>query len=271
MNSNLQGRTILVTRSPSQAGGFTDLLTAQGASVVEVPTIEIRPRPEKEIDAILERLSEYDWVIFTSANGAEVLLGRARGLGISVLNEAETGPSVCAIGPATADRIRDYGGRVDLVPSRYQAEGILESFLERTSPPLSGVKILIPRASRARSILPRRLRELEADVDVLAVYDTIVPPGSRERLSQVLHNQEPDLLTFTSSSTVRHFVSLAEDPQRLKGYRCAVIGPITAETAEEIRTPGRGPGKKVHDPGSSGSDRRLFQRDRIGQANLKLE
>ncbi len=233
MSSNLQGRTILITRSPSQAGDFTHLLTAQGASVLEVPAIEIRPRPEKEIYAILERLSEYDWVIFTSANGVEVLLGQAHRLGISVLDEAETRPSVCAIGPATADKVRDYGGRVDLVPSRYQAEGILESFLERTPPPLSGLKILIPRASRARSILPRRLRELEAEVDVLPVYDTIVPPGSREKLSQVLHNQEPDLVTFTSSSTVRHFVSLAEDHQKLKGYRCAVIGPITAETAEE--------------------------------------
>lgn len=154
-------------------------------------------------------------------------------MGISVLDEAEPGPAVCAIGPATADRVRDYGGRVDLVPSRYQAEGILESFLERNPVPLSGLRILIPRASRARSILPRRLRELEAEVDVLPVYDTIVPPGSREKLSQVLRNQEPDLVTFTSSSTVRHFVSLAEDPQRLKRYRYAAIGPITAGTAEE--------------------------------------
>ncbi len=233
MSSSLRGRTILVTRSPSQAGDFTDLLTAHGASVLEVPTIEIRPRPEKEIDTILERLSEYDWVIFTSANGVEVLLGRARHLGISVLAEAETGPSVCAIGPATADRVRDYGGRVDFVPSRYQAEGILESFLERNPVPLSGLRILIPRASRARSILPRRLRELEAEVDVLPVYDTIVPPGSREKLSQVLRDQEPDLVTFTSSSTVRHFVSLAEDSQSLKRYRYAAIGPITAGTAEE--------------------------------------
>ena len=233
MSNNLQGRTILVTRSPSQAGDFTRLLTAQGARVLEVPTIEIRPRPEKEIDAILDSLTEYDWVIFTSVTGAEVLLGRARRLGISVLDEAETGPEVCAIGPATADRVREYGGRVDLVPSRYQAEGVLESFLERNSQPLSGLKILIPRASRARSILPRRLRELEAKVDVLPVYDTIVPPGSREKLSLVLRKQDPDLVTFTSSSTVRHFVSLAEDPQELKGHRCAVMGPITAETAEE--------------------------------------
>ncbi len=233
MSNSLQGRTILVTRSPSQAGDFTHLLTAQGASVVEVPTIEIRPRPEEEIDAILERVSDYDWVIFTSANGAEVLLGRARRLGISVLDKAETGPSVCAIGPATANRVKDYGRRVDLAPSRYQAEGILESFLERNPQPLSGLKILIPRASRARSILPRRLRELEAEVDVIPVYDTIVPPGSRKKLFESLRNQEPDLVTFTSSSTVRHFVSLTKNPQELKGYRCAVIGPITADTAEE--------------------------------------
>ncbi len=233
MSNSLQGRTILVTRSPSQAGDFTRLLTAQGARVLEVPTIEIQPRPEQEIDAILDRLSEYDWVIFTSVNGAEVLLGRARRLRISVLNEAETGPSVCAIGPATADKVREYGGRIDLVPSRYQAEGILESFLERNPQPLSDLRILIPRASRARSILPRRLRELEAQVDVIPVYDTIVPPGSREKLSRVLRNQKPDLVTFTSSSTVRHFVSLAEDSQELKGHRCAVIGPITAETAKE--------------------------------------
>ena len=233
MSRNLQGRTILVTRSPSQAGDFTRLLMAQGARVLEVPTIEIQPRPEKEIDAILDSLTEYNWVIFTSVNGVEVVLGRARRLGISVLDEAETGPAVCAIGPATADRVREYGGRVDLVPSRYQAEGILESFLERNPPPLSGLKILIPRASRARSILPRRLRELEAQVDVIPVYDTIVPPGSREKLFQVLKKQVPDLVTFTSSSTVRHFVSLAENPQELKRYCCAVIGPITAETAEE--------------------------------------
>lgn len=233
MHSNLQGRTILVTRSPSQAGDFTRLLTAQGATVLEVPTIEIRPRPEQEIDAILDSLRDYDWVFFTSVNGVEVVLGRARQLEISVLDGAETGPEVCAIGPATADRVRNYGGRVDLVPSRYQAEGILESFLDRNPQSPLGLKILIPRASRARSILPRRLRELGARVDVVPVYDTIVPTGSRETLSQVLRKQDLDLLTFTSSSTVRHFVSLAKSPKELKGHRCAVIGPITAETAEE--------------------------------------
>lgn len=222
-----------MTRSAPQAGDFTRLLRAQGANVLEIPTIEIQPRSAAELDSILQTVPDYDWVFFTSVNAVEVLLGRGRRLKLPVLLDTQRKPEICAIGPATAEKLRAFGSRVDLVPSRYQAEGILESFLEQNRQSLSELKILIPRASRARSILPDRLRKVRARVDVPAVYDTVVPVGSRERLAQSLRSQTPDLITFTSSSTVRHFVDLVEDPERLKQYYYAAIGPITADTAEE--------------------------------------
>ncbi len=222
-----------MTRSRSQVGEFSRLLRHAGADVVEIPAIEIVPRPHRELDPCISRTHRFDWLFFTSVNGAEIFLSRARELDSPLPGKDGTSPRICAIGPATARRVEQFGWEVHLVPERYQAEGVLEAFLERHSNRIEGLSILIPRASQARSLLPRELSRHGAHVEVVPVYDTVVPEESRLALKQALAAGAPDLITFTSSSTVRHLLNLARDPDRVRSVPCAAIGPITAATARE--------------------------------------
>ena len=233
MKQPLEGRRILVTRSRSQVGEFSRLLRQAGAEVLEIPTIEIIPRPNQELDPCIARAHRFDWLFFTSVNGAEIFLSRARQLDSSLSRKDGPSPRFCAIGPATARRVERFGWEVHLVPARYQAEGVLEAFLERHSNRIAGLNILIPRASQARSLLPRELTRHGAQVEVVPVYDTVVPEESQVALEEALDAGAPDLITFTSSSTVRHLVNLASDLDRVRAVPCAAIGPITAATARE--------------------------------------
>lgn len=226
MTKTLEGRTILITRSRTQSGDLRALLEERGATVLEVPTIEIRVRSGAEIDEAIAHLCDYDWLIFTSANGAQIFFERAGQLGVKRF------PRICAIGPATRRQVEAYGCQVDLLPELYQAEGVLKSFLEFHQGAVEHLKVLLPRAGQARDVLPQELRRRGARVDVLAVYDTVVPRDGRQCLQEALRCGSPDLITFTSSSTVRHLLRLAEE-EGLKDLRCAVIGPITAATARE--------------------------------------
>lgn len=229
----LKNRTILVTRAQGQTPEFRCLLEEAGARVLEVPTIEIRPKRTPELDSAIQKLIKYDWLIFTSANGVDVFVERARELGKWPEGGfSPAGPRICAIGPATARRVEDSGRDVDLVPSLYQAEGLLREFIRANKSDLTGMWILLPRASKAREILPEQLREKGARVDVIPVYDTAAPEQSRSLLEQLLETESPDLITFTSSSTVHNFVNLAEG-RNLRQFRCAVIGPITEATARK--------------------------------------
>ncbi len=234
MNLPLHTRTILITRAQGQAPEFQHLLEKAGAQVLHLPTIEIRPRPDAELDHAVEALKRCDWLMFTSANAVEIFMDRAEALGKLPAPKGDSPlPKICTIGPATADKVKSYGYAVDLVPELYQAEGILKDFLDVNGGRVEGLRILLPRASRARELLPRTLREQGAEVNLIEVYDTVVPEESRTRLTRLLKSQPPDLITFTSSSTVSHFAILAKETEDLRQFRCAVIGPITAATARE--------------------------------------
>lgn len=231
MRKALEDRTILITRSRRQAPQFRRLLEQAGASVLEIPTIKICPRPGPNLDSAIAELSRYDWVIFTSTNGAEIFLKRVGHLD-SARGGREAGkfPKICTIGPATQRKVEKYGYPVDLVPQVYQAEGVLKDLIRFQQGHIAGLKILLPRASRARQLLPDELRRQGAKVSVLPVYDTVVPEESRRALAAVLEKGSPDLITFTSSSTVHHLLELA-DLAELKRFRYAAIGPITAAAA----------------------------------------
>ena len=234
MSQSLHHRTILITRAQGQAPEFQHLLEEAGARVLHLPTIEIRPRPDEELDHAVEALKSCDWLMFTSANAVEILLDRAQALGKLPAPKGDSPlPKICTIGPATADKVKSYGYAVDLVPELYQAEGILKDFLDFNGGRVEGLRILLPRASRARELLPQTLRKQGAEVNLIEVYDTVVPKGSRSKLTQLFKSQPPDLITFTSSSTVSNFASLAEKVEDVQQFRCAVIGPITAATARE--------------------------------------
>lgn len=226
--SVLSGKRIVITRPRKQAGELTRRLTELGAEVIEFPTISIEPPSDYEpMDRAIAQLHQYDWLIFTSVNGVQSFFDRLRHLGKDSQDIEHL--KVVAIGPETAGRLRDQGVHVYLVPAKYQAEGILEGL---NAPEISGRRILMPRAARAREILPQTLREWGASVDVVQAYQTVLPhrPSGLHELFQ----KQLDVITFTSSSTVENFLCLleGEDPnQILQAVIVACIGPITARTA----------------------------------------
>lgn len=227
----LSGRTVLVTRSRAQSGPFSQQLEAAGASVLELPMIEILPQPAEELDSILREAPEYQWIVFTSSNAVKFLLGRAHET--DQMELLRRGQRICAIGPATAQALVSAGLEVDLVPESFQGEGALESLEALMGGHLAGVRILLPRAAKAREILPDELRKRGARVDIRVVYTTVSPPDRAETLREILRSSPPDIVTVTSSSTVHNLVALADDLGLLRSLSFASIGPITTRTARE--------------------------------------
>ena len=227
-NRPLFGKKVLVTRSRDQASELSELLREQGAEPIEFPVIRISP-PESfdELDAALERIDTYDWVLFTSANGVRATIDRLHQLGRDV--RSLQGPKIGAIGPATAESIACLGVRVDFTPSKFVAESVVEEFPE--SP--AGKRILIPGAKDAREVLPEKLREKGAQVDVVTSYQTVIEESCAPPIKEMLEKGEIDIITFTSSSTVKNFVRLVGRESVPEGVTIACIGPITAQTAEE--------------------------------------
>ncbi|HTZ97224.1 MAG TPA: uroporphyrinogen-III synthase [Terriglobales bacterium] len=234
---SLSGVHVLVGRARHQAGALSAGLRKLGAEVIEIPFIEIRkPRSYKPLDTALKNLRDYDWLILTSVNGVEAVwerMGRLR-----LTREALKHLKVTAIGPATKEAIEKRGVRVDVVPERYVAESVVASLREQ----VRGKRVLLARAKVARDVIPRELRELGARVDVVEAYETVVPQKSRTKLRTILKDltKRPDVITFTSSSTVRNFVALSERGRgrpRHTGIRFASIGPVTSATLRELGLP----------------------------------
>jgi uroporphyrinogen III methyltransferase/synthase len=228
----LAGKQILITRTREQSGDFSTQLRKLGAGVIEFPTIEVVPPTRwKELDQAIDRLRSYDWILFTSANGVNFFWQRLEERGKPP--RLPSSLKVCAIGPATADQLRKKRVSVHYVPKEFIAESILEGFKKVR---MEGKRILLARAKKARDILPKGLRRMGAEVDVVEVYRTVKPKGGPKKLKKLLTEEKIDVITFTSSSTVNHFADLLqkEDLDRLvKGIAIACIGPVTARTAKE--------------------------------------
>ncbi|HXF92270.1 MAG TPA: uroporphyrinogen-III C-methyltransferase [Nitrospiraceae bacterium] len=230
----LFGKRILVTRAREQAADLSNLLAAYGGEPVECPTIQIVP-PESwdDLDQALAELDHYRWLIFTSVNGVGPFMARLAEKGRDA--RALAGLSICCIGPRTAKELAVYGLKADLVPSEYQAEGVIDALRKAG---VKGQNILIPRAAVAREILPEQLRALGAEVRVVTAYRTVMPKVDVQHLREQFQQRRIDVITFTSSSTVRNFSRLFDDLAEMKkateGAVVACIGPITAETAREL-------------------------------------
>jgi len=230
-NRPLFGKKIIVTRARAQASGFLSQLKELGATAIEFPTIEtVDPDSWDDIDDGIDNASSYDWIIFTSVNGVGYLLKRLKESGRDIRQLA--GPKIAAIGKKTAEALRELGIRVDLVPDEFRAEGILEKIGD-----VNGKKILIPRAEKAREILPKVLEENGATVDVATAYKTIRPDSKKDEVLEAVKNGEIDFVTFTSSSTVVNFKEMFSDEEfemiREK-VKVASIGPITSDKAREF-------------------------------------
>ncbi len=229
----LFGKTILVTRAREQVGEFAALLSEAGARVIEFPTIEIVSLESyDDADAAARRVGQYDWILFTSQNGVRSFFERLFAVGRDLRDLK--GLSICAIGPRTAQEVIRRGIRVDLIPEEFVAEGVIEG-MERRGP-LAGKRILIPRAREARELLPEELGKRGAKVEVVPVYRTVPSTAPVEPIRREIETKEIDVVTFTSSSTVRNFVErIGPDAGRLlKNVVVAAIGPITAGTAREF-------------------------------------
>ncbi len=232
----LSGVRVLVGRARHQAGALSAELKKVGADIIEIPFIEIRkPRSYKPLDSALQRIDSYDWLILTSVNGVDAVWERIAKLGLTKSRLKRL--QVAAIGPATRKAIEKRGLKVDVVPEEYVAESVVESLRDK----VSGKRILLARAKVARDVIPTELRKLGGRVDVVEAYETGVPASSRVRLRAALKNpkRRPDVITFTSSSTVRNFVGLLPgsgrgSKSRLDGIRFASIGPVTSATLKEV-------------------------------------
>ncbi|NQU42501.1 uroporphyrinogen-III C-methyltransferase [bacterium] len=231
----LFGKRIVVTRSRSQASALSAQLEELGAEVIEFPVIRTAP-PEDAApleNAVLE-LGKYDWLVFTSVNGVDAFFGALRGQDQD--SRALGNARLCAIGPATAERLEGQGLIADLVPPKYVAESVAEAFAERVE--LEGARILLPRADIARSFLPEALGKLGAQVDEVIAYRTVLEtPEGIDEIRVDLVGGRIDVVTFTSSSTVRNFAELVgrETLEELPERMClASIGPQTSETLRQI-------------------------------------
>ncbi len=236
----LFGRQIVITRSKDQSAGFTKRLEMLGADVVEIPTIKtIAMEDCAPLDEAIVKMAEnsrgtayYDWIIFTSANGVDYFFDRLHELKKDF--RALSGSLLAAVGPATAQRLRDMGLMVDFIPKDYVAEGLIAHFLKTD---MHGKRVLLPTAKVTRDVLHGELTTMGAEVDVTVCYETVPDVSRLDLLKKVLADSRLDIVTFTSSSTVKNFVGMLKDTDldaALANVKVVCIGPITVKTAEEL-------------------------------------
>jgi uroporphyrinogen-III synthase len=206
-----------------------------GASVVSIPTIEIRPPQSfQPLDKALKKIPAYDWLILTSVNGVKALFKRMEKeeIDLGLLRHL----SIAAIGPATRAELEQRGLKVTITPGEYIAEAVVSALRDK----VAGKRVLLVRAKVARDVIPQELRQMGAEIDVAEAYETVVPTNSREKLKAALANpsERPDIITFTSSSTVKNFIALlgtgVSPKQELQGIAIASIGPVTSATIIEV-------------------------------------
>lgn len=230
----LFGKRVLITRGRSQSGRMADQISKCGAEPVLFPTIEILPPEDSSpLDEALTHISVYDWIIFTSVNGVEKFFERFFQINEDIRMLA--GPRLGAIGPVTAASIKKFGLKVDLLAKEFIAEGVLDLLTEEQ---IANKRFLIPRAAKARDILPKGITDLGGLVDVVAVYRTGKPTTADvAKITRELEQKRIDAVTFTSSSTVTHFAEMlnSEDVKGLlQGVTLASIGPITSQTMRSL-------------------------------------
>jgi uroporphyrinogen III methyltransferase/synthase len=227
-NRPLSGKRIVVTRTRKQASALSNKLRALGAQVVELPTIRIEPPTDlREFAELVQDAHIYDWIVFTSANGAEAffemffkLYDDAREIG---------GARIAAIGAATAQRVKDFHLHVDLQPEEFVAEAVVKEFRKQGG--IENLRVLVVRAEKARDVLSKELSVSGAIVDEALAYRTVPETRDTTGARRQLAKGGADLITFTSSSTVENFLALGLPWP--KGMQVASIGPITSKTARD--------------------------------------
>lgn len=231
----LFGKRVLVTRARLQSSELSEKIEILGGEALEFPVIRIVPPKRQELfDQSLRRLGEFDWVIFTSVNGVKHFFQRLFELEIDIRRMAKA--RIAAIGPKTAEVLKEKGLLVQVIPNEYKAEDLVESLRPYVK---KGEKILLPRANIARKILATELEKTGCEVSDVDAYDTELETGDAGEIVKKLEDGQIHVLTFTSSSTVRNFVQVIRTVREdilslLKDVQIVCIGPITAQTAIDL-------------------------------------
>ncbi len=234
----LTGKTVIVTRAREQADELCHLLEKHGAKVIHIPCIRIDP-PEswQACDEAIHRLESYHWLIFTSTNGVNKFLERVKALGKDIQNLQTK--NIAVVGAKTAEVLQSWQLPVTLVPEQFQSEGLINEFARLN---MKNVRVLIPSAQEGRALLKEALKKQGAMVDVVPVYKTVAPDEKELSIClDELNGNVPDVITFTSPSTVKNFVALI-DLRKIKawlgqGCRLAAIGSVTAQALEKLQLP----------------------------------
>ncbi|HIA18009.1 MAG TPA: uroporphyrinogen-III synthase [Planctomycetaceae bacterium] len=223
----LFGRQVMVTRPISQASSLIKELTSCGAHVICQPAIEICPPQNWEaVDAALQDLARFDWLVFSSSNGVRFLLDRLLETGSDM--RALGGLRIAAIGPGTAEALQQYRLAVDLQPDQYRAEALADALVAEAP----NRCFLLPRASRGREVLAERLTAAGATVEQLLVYQSLDVSVAEDQVSEQLAAGRVDWITVTSSAIARSLASLFGD--QLKESRLVSISPVTSATLREL-------------------------------------
>lgn len=233
----LQNISVLVACSAKKMSALTDGLRASGAEVLPFPVIEIKDVEDKApLDKALASINKYAWIIFTSSHGVLFFTQRfhERKTNMNMLQEVK----ICAIGPGTAKTLQENGFKPDLVPEQFVAEGVLAALQKHYGGRLnlSGCPILLPRPKEARDVLPKALSEAGAIVDTVVCYQTVKAELSDEEKRRFT-SATPDLIVFTSSSTVKNTIDslgYSAGKKLLDHSAVAAIGPITTATLESF-------------------------------------
>ena len=236
----LSGKTVLVTRSADQSSQFTQLLQAQGATVLEMPALEIRPPASWQgLDGAIAHLADFDWLILASANGVQYFFGRLTTFGRD--GRALAGVKIAVVGKKTAAFLKNYGLQPDFIPPNFVADSLVENFPES----LLGKKVLFPRvASGGREVLVQELAAQGAEVTEVAAYQSVCPEVIEPMVWTALEKRVLDIITFASSKTVQNFYDLViqEIGDRsdltidslLENVCLASIGPQTSKTCQQL-------------------------------------
>ena len=220
----LHGKKVIVTRARAQASGLATTLRDLGAEAIELPAIRIEPkRDAQEVREAAAAVGVYELICLTSPNGVKLLFEAMAAAGLDA--RALAGATVAAIGPGTARALAKRGVLADVVPERFVAEGLIEALGEIE---VEGARVLVARAAEARDVLPEWLEGRGAQVDVVALYETVREQPDEAAIEAA---QDADYVTFTSSSTVTNLVE-ALGARFPRSARVVSIGPVTTETAE---------------------------------------
>ncbi len=228
----LADKKVLVTRAKEQAHALSALIRRQGGTAIEVPLLAFQPPSETQLlDHSIEQLADYQWLIFTSANGVRFFMERYKMINLA---EGKLPVSIAVVGEKTEAVLEQYHIKADLLPKDYVAEGLIEALTGIVN---SGDRILLARGNLGRSILNEELEKMGAFVDDLTVYETVCPESAKAHLQKVIQSSNNlDYVTFTSSSTVRHYVNILKQlhVEEIRFHpKIACIGPIAAKTAIE--------------------------------------